>query len=259
MEIEQNFLEPYGVTRAAYHGGNLVGPSVKSLMSNADDIFSSLEVFLTDVAEENGILIEEEVEQVQARLQVYQLALKNFDRLFSLLREKDSTLNVTEKNEQLAKFLDAAILCWRRLNMSVTPKLHILEDHLLDVIAHIETLQYFDEEFVERAHQKGLKYNRITKGMSRNPFRKYNYMARWERARSESALQRSKKRKSLRLKRGGKRRKMERGEARKASLEMTIEDLQELLPHFFQTADEMNVVIAKRLSEKEQQGRNNSE
>jgi len=27
-------------------------------------------------------------------------------------------------------------------------------------------LEYFDEEFVERAYQKGLKYNRITKGMN---------------------------------------------------------------------------------------------
>jgi len=64
--------------------------------------------------------------------------------------------------------------------MSVTPKLHLLEDHLLDVLEHIKTLEYFDEEFVERAHQKGLKYNRITKGMSRNPLKKYSYMVRWE-------------------------------------------------------------------------------
>jgi len=159
MEIEQNFLEPFGVTRVAYHGGDLVGPSVKSLMANADDIFSTLEAFLLDVAEENGILIEDEIEQVRARLQVYRLVLKNFDGLFSLLRDKESQLNINEKMEQLAKFLDAAMLCWCRLNISITPKLHIVEDHLLDVIAHIETLQYFDEEFVERAHQKGLKYN----------------------------------------------------------------------------------------------------
>jgi len=248
MEIEQNFLEPYGVTRAAYHGGDLVGPSVKSLMANADDIFSTLEAFLLDVAEENGILIEDEIEQVRARLQVYRLVLKNFDGLFSLLRDKESQLNINEKTVQLAKFLDAAMLCWCRLNISITPKLHIVEDHLLDVIAHIETLQYFDEEFVERAHQKGLKYNRITKGMTRNPIRKYNYMVRWEMARSQSVLERSKKRLSLKSKRGGKRRKTERGAARKASRDITLEELHDLQPHIFQRADEMNVIIAKRLA-----------
>jgi len=46
MEVEQHFLEPYGITQAAYHdGGDLVGPSVKALMANTDDIFSSLEGF----------------------------------------------------------------------------------------------------------------------------------------------------------------------------------------------------------------------
>ncbi len=44
MEIKQHFLETYGVIRAAYHSGDLVGLSVKSLMANADNIFTSLEV-----------------------------------------------------------------------------------------------------------------------------------------------------------------------------------------------------------------------
>jgi len=52
MEVEQNFLEPNGVTQAAYDVGNLVGPSVKALMENANDIFTSLKVFLMDDAEE---------------------------------------------------------------------------------------------------------------------------------------------------------------------------------------------------------------
>jgi len=134
-------------------------------------------------------LTKEEIDQVRARLDVYRLALKNFDGLFSLLRDKQSKLAVDEKIAQLTKYLDAAMSCWRRLNMSVTPKLHILEDHLLDVIKHVETLQYFDEEFVERAHQKGLKYNQITKGMNRNPLKKYNYMVRWEMAHSQSVLE----------------------------------------------------------------------
>ena len=55
MEVEHHFLEPYSVTRAAYHGGDLVGPSMKALMANADDIFSSLEVYLLDVANEKSI------------------------------------------------------------------------------------------------------------------------------------------------------------------------------------------------------------
>jgi len=206
-----------------------------------------------DVAEEKGVLTNDEVEQVQAQLHVYRLTLKNFDGLFSLLRDKQSELDVDNKIAQLAKYLDAAMMCLRRLNMSITPKLHILEDHLLDVIKHVETLQYFDKEFVERAHQKGLKYNRITKGMTCNPFRKYSYMARWESERSQIIFDKSQKRKTLQTKRGGKKRKLEHGKARQTSVEITPEELQNYDPDFFQSAEEMNVVINKRLALLEQQ------
>ena len=64
-----------------------------------------------DVAEQNGILTEEEVEQVQAWLDIYQLALKNFDGLFSLLRDKESKLDANERTNQLAKYLNAALAC----------------------------------------------------------------------------------------------------------------------------------------------------
>ena len=37
--IEQDYLKPNGVDRAAHHGGDLTGPSVRNLMSKADEIF----------------------------------------------------------------------------------------------------------------------------------------------------------------------------------------------------------------------------
>ena len=43
--IEEHFLERFGVTRAAYHGGDLTGGSVKKLMQNARLIFTELEAF----------------------------------------------------------------------------------------------------------------------------------------------------------------------------------------------------------------------
>jgi len=148
-------------------------------------------------------------------------------------------------------FLDTAMKCWQRLNMSITPKLHLLEDHLLDVLEHIKMLEYFDEEFVERAHQKGLKYNRITKGMSRNPLKKYSYMVRWELARSQSALEQSQNQTTHHEKWGGKQMKLDRQEKRIVSREMALEELNYLKPHFFQTADQMNVIIAKRITEQQ--------
>jgi len=45
-------LEQYGVTRGAYNGGDLTGGSVKKLMQHSRLIFTELEVFLRDVADE---------------------------------------------------------------------------------------------------------------------------------------------------------------------------------------------------------------
>ena len=70
---------------------------------------------------------------------------------------------------------------------------------------------------------------------------------------SQNVLEQSKKQQTLISKRGGKRRKLDRGIARQASMEMMPEVLQGLKFHYFQSAEEMNVVINKRLALLEQQ------
>jgi len=51
------------------------------------------------------------------------------------------------------------------------PKIASVGGPSFDILENVKMLEFFDEEFVERAHQKGLKYNRITKGMSQNPIK----------------------------------------------------------------------------------------
>jgi len=206
---------------------------------------------LLDVAEEKN-LNGEELQQLSARMRVYWLVLKNFYGFFSLLRDKQSNMESGHKMEELKMFLDTALQCWWHLNISVTPKLHLLEDHLFDILENVKTLEYFDEEFVERAHQKGLKYNRITKGMSQNPIKKYNYMVRWELAHSKTVLERVQDRIAHNDKRGqGKRMKVECQEKGIASREMALDEFHALAPHYFQTADAMNGIILKRLAEQQ--------
>ncbi len=66
--------------------------------------------------------------------------------------------------QKVKSFLDAALRCWRALKMSVTPKSHLLEDHLVDMLDMYGRLEHYDKEFVKQVHQKGLKYNRMIKG-----------------------------------------------------------------------------------------------
>jgi len=69
--------------------------------------------------------------------------------------------------------------------MSVTPKLHLLEDHLIDLMDMYGGLDDYNEEFVERVHQKGLKFNRMIRGCMRDATRRYTYLSRWAHARSK--------------------------------------------------------------------------
>ncbi len=48
------------------------------------------------------------------------------------------------------------------LGASISPKVHLLEDQVIDFVQCEHSLSHHDEEFVECAHQKGLKFNQIT-------------------------------------------------------------------------------------------------
>jgi len=92
--------------------------------------------------------------------------------------------------QELASFLEAGLKYWRALGLSITPKIHMLEDHVLSKLQAENGLWNKDEEFVERAHQMGLKYKKITKNSMSDAARHYSYMSRWERAHSTAEIKR---------------------------------------------------------------------
>jgi len=248
-EIESCFLEPYGVGRGAHHGGDLTGPSVKALMANAGEIFDGLESYLMFRMDAVEAFPEELKEQVVARTRVYKNGLQNFDGVFSVVRSKNHEGSMETWKQKVKSFLVAALKCWRALKMSVTPKLHLLEDHLVDMLDMYGGLEDYDEEFVERAHQKGLKYNRMIKGCMRDATRRYTYLSRWEHARSKfkyeqirDKIQESRKKKSnendMKKQRKSKKLKQERDEARELGLE---ENKDERLDFDLLTVTELNL------------------
>ena len=58
--------------------------------------------------------------------------------------------------DEAKDFRKTALEDWRILGLSVTPKVHLLEDHCIDTMIKYGYLEDFDEEFVERAHQTGV-------------------------------------------------------------------------------------------------------
>jgi hypothetical protein len=49
-QIEHQFLRPYGVDKAAHHGGDVTGGGIKRLMANAKPLCEELKVFLDGIA-----------------------------------------------------------------------------------------------------------------------------------------------------------------------------------------------------------------
>ena len=46
---------------------------------------------------------------------------------------------------------------WRLAKLSVTVKAHIIDNHLMDFLKRFRGLGKYDEEFMERGHQDGMR------------------------------------------------------------------------------------------------------
>ena len=136
--------------RTAYYGGDLTSGSVKKLMQNARSIFTELEAFLKDIADEKKIINESDWMMLANCLNNTMHCLESFDGLFSRLRSAPSQeKSEIELSHEVAAFLKARLKYWRILGLSITPKIHILEDHVLVKLQAEKGLWNKDEEFVE--------------------------------------------------------------------------------------------------------------
>jgi hypothetical protein len=61
------------------------------------------------------------------------------------------------KEEETCKGISMGLKMWRDLGMSVSPKLLVLEDHLLFQLSLFKGLGDYSEDFVEQVHQVGIR------------------------------------------------------------------------------------------------------
>jgi len=91
------------------------------------------------------------------------------------------------------------------------------------------------------------------------PIKKYNYMVKWEMARSLNGVKKSQELLKRKTKRGGMGNKGNREKSRNASLAITSEELDAMPSHYFQKADVVNVNITRRLQQADIIETNNSD
>ncbi len=161
--IQHKYLKPRGIEPADYHGSKMIGPACKAYMQNLEEIYNEIEDYVMQRVEDQK-MDPDHAQQVCFRLGIYKACLQNFDGLFSVLRSRSTTFHSIEQRvDKVKRFLDAALKCWRQLKMTITPKLHLLEDHITDFVRDLEQIKDYHEEFVEQVHQTDLKLDKLVK------------------------------------------------------------------------------------------------
>ena len=102
-----------------------------------------------------------------------------FDHLFSMAKTPAGVLTEAILDET-KRCLRVTMLKWRDLRLSTKmPKIHGLEDHLIPMMEKWNGIGDFLEDFIEQAHQFGMKEEKRTANM-RDRVRAANSHSKWE-------------------------------------------------------------------------------
>ena len=156
-------LHEYGIRRPTYHGGDLTGVKIKKLLQSIDVIFEDFRNII--IEQEDRLADDEEVHKMTS---MYSTLGFLVDGIFSLGRTKCGELN-EDMISLTRRMVIAFVRMWRYLRLSMKgPKIHGMEDHLLDQMIEYAGIGEFCEDFVEQAHQYGVKEEIRTRGLERS-------------------------------------------------------------------------------------------
>ena len=162
----EDVLKKHGIKPAIYHGGDLQGNSLRALLRNRREIFASLwnECLLVWIGMDDSDVVASQ-DTIKTVLDGYERLLGHLDAVFSLCsikRYHPTSLDY----ERLAKQIKQSSYMWRALGLSITPKFHFVEDHLLASVRYYKGVGDLTEEQGERVHQTGLQAEARTKSLN---------------------------------------------------------------------------------------------
>jgi hypothetical protein len=162
--LESVPAKEWNIKRPSWHGGDILGNECGKSMAWARLICNQMKAFLLEKMVKDRAS-ERAKKEVTKRCDTVTKCLLLFDHFLSILRidHKDLTPALIAKARECAT---KALVVWRTLKLSVTPKCHGLEHHAADQLEFLQSLADFCEDWwVEQLHQLGLKNNRRTKGV----------------------------------------------------------------------------------------------
>jgi hypothetical protein len=214
-------LTAYGISRPPFHGGDLTGVKIQLLLQSIDEIFAEMKLIVMDVEDRSA-----DDDEVNKMFEMYAHLGFILDGIYSLARTKCGQLD-DDKVALIKRMISAALHLWRCLRLSMRgPKVHGLEDHLVDQMVRYNGIGDFCEDFVEQAHQIGVRDELRTRNLTRS--KAFRSHSKWEWMSNQVSVQQAKgemkkittrkRKRSSQVEEHRKERKLSRDEKRLGSL-----------------------------------------
>ena len=176
----EDILIKNGIKRSAYHGGKFNGVNIVQIMNKATKIYDEMhQVMLAEGRYKEGNdnekkIVEEFCGQVSSGLILW-------NDIFARISDQKADMN-DEYCDETQQLINVAMDQMRKLNFSITPKLHVVETHIVYQMRTVPGFAYMLEQWIEHYHQIGHRMDVQWKGQQ------YEHQARL-RANKETALQ----------------------------------------------------------------------
>jgi len=147
-------LQRHGIERCAYHGGQINGVDVRTLMENAKEILGEICVYLCNQLTDQSSISADDIGKLCKDCEEY---LSLWDAAFSFVHEDNPSDDHCDKTQER---IDLAMNKHRELGFNVTPKTHGMEKHVVDQMRRVKGgIKKLIQHWVEHYHQVGHRYD----------------------------------------------------------------------------------------------------
>ena len=151
------------IYREAYHGGELNGVCVRRFLENSTVLMKKITALVSERRDKDdgrtGYDNRCTSEELDKTMGTYSDLFRVMDLLFSLLRIPAPTVNDIKNAKKTVAQLEQL---WKQLNISETPKAHIIFKHTVVQYEYFGGIADKAEDFVEKAHQIGKRLEYLT-------------------------------------------------------------------------------------------------
>ena len=142
--IHSNILNKYRIKKSYYHLGDLKGNSIRRLISVGIIVFDEISRYI--IANKPDSVSDEEIRTTCLN---YSRLCSLMDSIFSTMHSKRGSVTISKVNT-LKTDLNLLRIKWNEMNLSYTPKFHVLYEHSADLLLEMDGFYNMDKDAIER-------------------------------------------------------------------------------------------------------------